>query len=232
MPGIVTARLRTLVYATVLLCLSSHRSFADDASGPPALDAVPKAYRIGLTINPAETRFTGHVEIDVDLTTPRQLIRLGGRDLLVTGVAAKSAEKTLLGTYKQVDDAGHAQINFESPLPAGRVTLIFDYSAPFQNGPGGLFRAQVDGDWYVWSELFPNPRRAYPSIRSAQRAGANDGIDHHAARHDGREQRPRSGDCPKGHVDSTRFLYNSAHANRAFCPRGRTVRVGKHGGCA
>ncbi len=54
--------------------------------------------------------------------------------------------------------------NFESPLPAGRVTLAFDYSAPFQNGPGGLFRAQVDGDWYVWSELFPNPRRAYPIL--------------------------------------------------------------------
>jgi aminopeptidase N len=163
-PGVATVSLRALVCATVLLCVSSPRSFAEDASGPPVLDAVPKAYRIGLTVNPAETRFTGHVEIDVDLTTPRQLIRLGGRDLSVTRVAAKSAEKTLLGTYKQVDDAGHAQINFESPLPAGRVTLIFDYSAPFQNGPGGLFRAQVDGEWYVWSELFPNPRRAYPSF--------------------------------------------------------------------
>ena len=163
-PGVAVASLRTLVCATVLLCLSSHRSFAGDASEPAVLDAVPKAYRIGLTVNPAETRFTGQVEIDVDLTTPRQLIRLSGRDLSVTRVEAKSAEKTILGTYKQLDDAGHAQINFESPLPAGHVTLSFDYSAPFQNGPGGLFRAQVDGDWYVWSELFPNPRRAFPSI--------------------------------------------------------------------
>ena len=164
MPGLAIARLRTLLYATALLCVSSHQSFADEASGPPVLEAVPKAYRIALTVNPAETRFTGHVEIDVDLTTPRQVIRLGGRDLSVTGVAAKSAERTVLGTYKQLDEAGHAQINFQSALPAGRVTLIFDYSGPFQNGPGGLFRAQVDGDWYVWSELFPNPRRAYPSI--------------------------------------------------------------------
>ena len=164
MPGNVTTRLRILVYATVLMCLSAHRGFADDATVPSALDPVPKAYRIELTINPGETRFTGHVEIDVDLTTPRQLICLGGHDLSVTGVAAKSSAKTILGTYKQVDDAGHAQINFESPLPAGRVTLIFDYSAPFQNGPGGLFRAQLDGDWYVWSEIFPNPRRVYPSF--------------------------------------------------------------------
>lgn len=135
-----------------------------DASEPTALDAIPKAYRIGLTVNPAETRFTGHVEIDVDLTTPRQVIHLGGRDLSVTRIAAKSAGQTLPGTYQQLDDAGHAKIDFESPLPAGRVTLTFDYSAPFQNGPGGLFRAQVDGDWYVWSELFPNPRRGFPSF--------------------------------------------------------------------
>ena len=163
-PGVAAASLRTLACATVLLCLSSHRSFADDASEPAVLDAVPKAYRIELTVSPAETRFSGHLEIDVVLTTPRQVIRVGGRDLSVTRVEARSAEKTLLGTYKQVDDAGHAQIDFESPLPAGRVTLTFDYSAPFQNGPGGLFHAQVDGDWYVWSELFPNPRRAFPSI--------------------------------------------------------------------
>lgn len=154
--------LRALASAAVLLCLSSPPSLADDATRPTSLDPTPTAYRIALTIVPSKTRFTGHVEIDVNLATPRQVIRLDGRDLSMTRVEARVAGGTIPGSYRQIDEAGHARVEFKSALPAGHITLSFSYSGPILAGPGGLFRANVDGDWYVWCEAFPNARRVYP----------------------------------------------------------------------
>src|ERR1700744_616707 len=51
------------IAAPMALTLLPQRS-ALAAAGPPPNDTTPLAYRIDLTIDPAQTTYTGHVEID------------------------------------------------------------------------------------------------------------------------------------------------------------------------
>ena len=152
----------TLAAALAGLSLSPARGEVVEAPGPLQTDVTPIAYRIDLTIDPAQTVFVGHVEIDTGAKGGR-VVGLNGLDLRVTKVSAKSFSDTIPGTYRQIDSDGHAQIEFARPLPAGRVTLVIDYSADIHDWPPALFRAQVGGDWYVGSYLVPTAaRRVFP----------------------------------------------------------------------
>ena len=117
-------------------------------------DAVkPSAYRLDLTVDPAKERFSGKVEIDAVLKAPSAALFIHGRDLAMRGVVATVAGKAYPGTWKQLDDTGVAQITFAQALPAGQVTLAFDYDAPFGSGPAGMFRVKVGEDWYSWTQF-------------------------------------------------------------------------------
>lgn len=135
------------------------------AAGPPATDAIPKEYRITLTVDPSKPKFSGHVEIDVTLPKPLQLIRINGRKLAVTHVAIVQGTSSVEGTYSEVDEAGEAQIKFPRFLSKGTATVSFDYDAPFQEVRAGLFHGNVAGQWFVLSYFVPtNARRAFPSF--------------------------------------------------------------------
>lgn len=133
--------------------------------GPPATDAVPKEYRIDLTLDPSKPRFSGHVEIDVTLERPLQVIRINGRKLAVSHVSIRQGAGSVAGTYSEVDEAGEAQIQLPWLLAKGAATISFDYDAPFQDVRAGLFHGQVAGQWFVLSYFVPtNARRAFPSF--------------------------------------------------------------------
>ena len=45
------------------------------------------------------------------------------------------------------------------------MTFAFRYDAPFYNGPSGMFRVKVDGDWYSWTQFESiDARAAFPSF--------------------------------------------------------------------
>jgi aminopeptidase N len=135
------------------------------AEGPAATDAIPKEYRIALTVDPSKPGFSGHVEIDVNLPKPLQLIRINGRKLAVSHVAIRQGTSSVEGTYSEVDEAGEAQIELPRFLSKGAATVSFDYDAPFQEVRAGLFRGNVAGQWFVLSYFVPtNARRAFPSF--------------------------------------------------------------------
>jgi hypothetical protein len=135
------------------------------AEGPPLTYAIPKEYRIALTVDPSKPRFSGHVEIDVTLERPLRLIRINGRELAVSHVSVRQGASSVEGTYSEVDEAGDAEIRFPRLLSKGAATLSFDYDAPFQDVRAGLFRGKVDGQWFALSYLVPtNARRAFPSF--------------------------------------------------------------------
>jgi len=126
---------------------------------------VPSAYRLDLTLDPDRPRFTGHVEIDARLAAPTRFIYLHGRDLAVHQARAMVSGQMVVANWRQVDPSGVALLTFATPLPAGTVTLAFDYDAPLNDGPEGLFRVQVGGKWYVWSQFeSTDARAAYPSF--------------------------------------------------------------------
>jgi len=145
-------------------------------AGAPALAAVPVGelpegvkpigYRIDLTVDPSKERFEGRTQIDIITDKPTSTIYLHGRGLNVskaeywTGRMAPSA-----ANYKQVDESGVAELTLSRPLPAGRHTLSFTYDAPFMTGTEGLYRVEVKGRWYAWTQFQAiDARRVFPGF--------------------------------------------------------------------
>ncbi|MEJ5977184.1 M1 family metallopeptidase [Novosphingobium sp. PS1R-30] len=129
-------------------------------------DAVqPQDYRLDLTLDPAREGFSGKVEIDALLKRPSATIHLHGRDLTMRSATARVGNRTIPGTWKQLDDTGVAALTFAETLPAGPVILTFDYDAKFQEGPAGLFRVNVGGVWHLWSQFQSiDARAAFPGF--------------------------------------------------------------------
>ncbi|MCX7056961.1 MAG: M1 family peptidase, partial [Proteobacteria bacterium] len=125
----------------------------------------PTAYRLDLTVDPAAARFSGHTEIDAVLTQPTQHIFLHGAELRISRVQVLAGRVVRTARYVEVDESGVARLDLPSRLPAGKVTLRFDYTAAFRDSAEGLFHAKVGNDWYAWTQFEPiDARRVFPAF--------------------------------------------------------------------
>lgn len=126
--------------------------------------ATPLAYRLDFTIQPSKPDFSGHGEIDITLKKASRSLYLHGRDLRVKA-SARVAGRTIPGTFIQVDKTGTARLDFAQPIPAGAVTLVFDWTGNFGDSASGLYRVQVGDQWYSWTQFESiDARAAFPSF--------------------------------------------------------------------
>jgi aminopeptidase N len=157
-----------LATITLAVLLSTATAQAADSAIPKGLlpDTIkPTAYRIDLTVDPAKKDFSGHTEIDALLAQPTQTIFLHGLGLRVGKVEVKAGQTNVAAKYSEVDESGVARLDLPKELPAGKLTLTFDYSADFRTGAEGLFHAEVGGDWYAWTQLeATDGRRMFPGF--------------------------------------------------------------------
>lgn len=127
--------------------------------------AKPIAYRLDLTIDPEQPRFSGHTEIDIEVKAATRSLFLHGRDLKVTKALAKAGGSAIAASYAQVDQLGVVRLDFAKPLPAGKATLLFDYDAPFGDGAAGLYRVKVGDRYYAWTQFQSiDARAAFPGF--------------------------------------------------------------------
>jgi hypothetical protein len=142
------------------------------AASPPAVPLgqlpgtlKPTAYRLELIVDPSATEFRGHTEIDAVLAQPARTIFLHGNQLHVSKVLVTAVGHALEAHYTQVHESGVVRLDFPADLPAGKVTLTFDYTAGFRTGADGLYRVQVAGNWYAWTQFEAmDARRMFPGF--------------------------------------------------------------------
>lgn len=156
------------VLALIALLAATGAVRAQDA--PPAGrlpdTVVPTHYQLRLDIDPRQSQFAGSAQIEVTVATPVSSLWLHGLGLKVKSASVVAGGKTLAARYQEVDhDTGVARLTTASPIPAGAAQLRFEYAAPFQSSPQGLFRSRTGKDWYAFSQMEPiDARRVFPGF--------------------------------------------------------------------
>ena len=145
-----------------------------DAIPPPAdvrlpQGVTPQAYVLHLRVDPALQRFDGEVAIDVALDHPARAVVLHGRDVAVSRASAAvpfgivPARVTPRRARGGRDADEELVLVFARELPAGKARLELAYSAPFADGLRGLYRVNVGGSWYAFTQLEAvDARRMFP----------------------------------------------------------------------
>jgi aminopeptidase N len=128
--------------------------------------ATPLAYRLSLDIDPAKTDFAGTAEIDIVTAAPLTQLYLHGNGLKVSRAEAITGRMAPnVARYKEVHPTGVALVTFERPLAAGRHTLRFRYTAPFMTATLGLYKVEVGGQPYAWTQFQAiDARRVFPGF--------------------------------------------------------------------
>jgi alanyl aminopeptidase len=115
---------------------------------------VPRHYRLELTIDPRQDRFSGQNEIDVTFNEPRDKLWLHGKNLEVTEVwLSDGSSERIAATYEETLESGVALVTLERPVAAGDATLHFSYSAPFNTSANALYKIMRGEDAYAASQF-------------------------------------------------------------------------------
>src|SRR5690348_6902878 len=129
--------------------------------------AVPQSYQIAFKVDPAQTDFSGTTTIKVKLTKASDHVWLDGAELKVSKVTVTDAAgKTHAAKYVEADPkAGVVRVDFGSTLPAGEITLKFEYTAPLNAQLQGLYKVTAKGQPYAMTQMEPiSARYAFPSF--------------------------------------------------------------------
>ncbi len=161
-----------LLFCTTLAACSTQPAVtgtatdADVPTGQLPRDVVPQDYDLRLRMDPDATTFSGHAEIHVRLTKPRDVIWLHGWQLRVADARIELADgRSLHATYEQVNDTGLAKVTLPETVAPQDATLTFDYSADYFSGLDGAYRVETGGEWYVFTQFEPvHARRVFPSF--------------------------------------------------------------------
>jgi len=128
---------------------------------------TPTAYRIDLRADPTADTFTGSVEIDVTLDeeTSELFLHALGPDV-TSAMAVYQGDIAVAAVFEgDLAEGGVSRLVFSSPIPAGEATLRMDYTAPFNLGLAGLYKASQGGLDYLATQMEPiDARRAFPSF--------------------------------------------------------------------
>jgi alanyl aminopeptidase len=129
-------------------------------------DVRPTHYTVVLQIEPKESRFSGTVEIAVELAKPRSVIWMHADQITPKAASVRTTSgKVVKAMLEQVHPSGLARLMLAEPLGPGSAVIRVDYSAPFSEKPQGLYRVQQSGKRYAVTQLEAiSARKVFPSF--------------------------------------------------------------------
>lgn len=127
---------------------------------------VPRHYRLELTVDPRQDRFSGQMEIDLTFEEPRDQLWLHGKNLEVADVwLSNGSNERIDATYEEKLESGVALLSLEKPVEVGDATLHFSYNAPLNTSSNALFKIVRGEDSYVATQFEPiAARQVFPGF--------------------------------------------------------------------
>lgn len=141
----------------------------DPGEAPPegrlSSDVRPLRYKLNLTIDPEKERFSGSVEIAVEIQKPRDVIWMHGRDLIVKlAEVVTEGRPTMPVRFEQMSPQGVVALRLPSMIGPTKATIRVVYDAPFGNRQG-LYKTEAAGKRYAFTQMESiGARQAFPSF--------------------------------------------------------------------
>ncbi|MBV1906279.1 MAG: M1 family metallopeptidase, partial [Pseudomonadales bacterium] len=131
-------------------------------------DASPTHYNLHLTIDPDIDTFSGRAIVDVTLHKDLNGIWMHGNGLAIAKIWITHENGHLVlapGSFIQKEAHGAAWLNFGAVLPAGNISIGFEYEAPFSSDLLGLHVVRADDTRYATTQFeMIAARRVFPSF--------------------------------------------------------------------
>ena len=137
------------------------------AATTTALDDVrPTASRLTFVVDPDAKGFRGTATLDLELTQPRAVLWLHGKDLEVSKVTlTPEGGAPVAATWTLAHASGVAAVRPAQPVGPGKWTLTVEYKAPWGKGMQGLYVAREAGLSYAFTQFEAiDARTAFPSF--------------------------------------------------------------------
>jgi alanyl aminopeptidase len=164
--------LRRTLLATALLAATGLASAAGAQpqdgtipTGPLPRTVVPSEVGLHLTIDPTQDRFSGRVEISVDVAKATDTIWMHGKGLHITrAVYMPQNGRNQDLAAAEVDVSGVLKLTAPKPIAPGKGVIAIDYDAPFGQLQGA-YKVKPDGNDYVMTQMEPlGARTAFPGF--------------------------------------------------------------------
>lgn len=110
---------------------------------------TPSHYKLTIEINLVDFKFSGNVEIKIDIKEPTKQIKLHYKDITVKWLEATLTKDELSFKPQSVDDTTlYSQemgiINYETDLAVGSYVIKLEFSGDIRNDLKGLYRSEYE----------------------------------------------------------------------------------------
>ena len=117
-------------------------------------DTRPLTESVELKLDPRQERYTGSVEIDVELAEPRGVLWLHGKDLHVGEASVTPAGgSAIAATWAERHESGVVALTLATAAPAGKARVHVAFDAPLATGQKGLYKTSEAGADYIFTQF-------------------------------------------------------------------------------
>ena len=150
--------------ATALLLLAGETppSGPTGREGRLARDVVPTFEAIDLTLDPAKPDYTGSVRIELRVGRTARVFGFHARDLKIESLALRGPGGPIEAAHER-GAQGLVTVTAQAPLAPGAYTLEIAFANAFDTQAVSLYRLQVGGLWYSFTQFEAvDARGAFP----------------------------------------------------------------------